>query len=72
VAADNLPTWPEIKSAAASHLDAARMQMSEAGDWLRSIDSPLTPGQARSAGKARRLALQITELIDQAQEALDG
>jgi hypothetical protein len=71
-AAAGLPAWPEIKGSALRHLDAARNEISEVGNWLRSIDSPLTPAEARSAGEARKLCAQIKNLIDEAKGMLHG
>ena len=70
--AAGLPAWPEIRARALSHLHAARNEMSGAADWLRSIDSPLTPGQRRSADEARKLSAQIKNLIDEAKGMLHG
>jgi hypothetical protein len=66
-----LPTWSAIRNRALRHLDAARREAGDAGDWLRAIDSPLTPAQAQAASGARRLAVQVGNLIDQAKDALE-
>ncbi len=69
---DTLPAWPEIRAHALGHLDAARNEISEAANWLRAIDSPLTPAEARSADQARKLSAQIKNLIDDAKGMLHG
>lgn len=66
----DLPTWPEIKGHALGHLDAAGSEISEVADWLRAIDSPLTPAEARAAREALKLASRARDLIDQAKGVL--
>ena len=68
----SLPTWPEISSNALGHLDTARNEASKAADWLRGIDSPLTPAQAEAAREALKLAGQAKNLIDRAKGVLHG
>jgi hypothetical protein len=68
----DLPTWPEISSHALGHLDAAGSEISEVADWLRAIDSPLTPAEARAAREALKLASRARDLIDQAKGILHG
>lgn len=69
---DNLPGWPEITGHTLDHLDTARNEASKAADWLRGIDSPLTPAQAEAASEALKLANQAKTLIDQAKGMLHG
>jgi hypothetical protein len=69
---DTLPTWPEIKGHALSHLDAAGSEISEVADWLRGIDSPLTPAQAEAAREALQLANQAKNLLDRAGDRGEG
>jgi hypothetical protein len=66
----SLPTWPEIKGGALGHLDAAGSEISGVADWLRAIDSPLTPAEARAAREALRLANRARDLIDEAKGVL--
>lgn len=66
----NLPAWPEIKGHALGHLDTARNEASKATDWLRAIDSPLTPAQAEAAREALKLANQAKNLLDEAKGVL--
>jgi hypothetical protein len=70
--AADLPAWPVIKRHALDHLDAARNEASKAADWLRGIDSPLTPAQSEAAREALKLADQARNLIDQAEGKLYG
>jgi hypothetical protein len=65
-----LPKWPEIKGHALGRLNAARDDLSEVANWLRTVDSPLTPAEARECGEARRLAIQAKNLIDEAKGVL--
>jgi len=67
-----LPTWPEIKGHALGHLNAAGGEISEVANWLRAIDSPLTPAQAGAAREALRLANQAKNLLDEAEGVLYG
>ena len=68
----DLPAWPEIKDHALTHLDGARNEASEAANWLRGIDSPLTPGQRKAAREALRLANQAKNLLDPAGDRGEG
>lgn len=65
-----LPAWPEIKGHALGHLNAAGNEISEVADWLRAIDSPLTPAQAEAAREALKLACRARDLIDEAKGVL--
>jgi hypothetical protein len=67
-----LPSWPEIKGHALGHLDAARTEISGVADWLRAIDSPLTPAEREAAREALRLACKARDLIDEAKGVLHG
>lgn len=67
-----LPAWPEIQGHALGHLDTARNEASKAADWLRGIDSPLTPAQAEAAREALKLANQAKNLLDEAKGVLHG
>lgn len=68
----SLSAWPLISGHALTHLAAARNEMSEAANWLRGIDSPLTPAQREAAREALMLAGQAKDLIDQAKGLLYG
>lgn len=68
--AADLPAWPEIKGQALTHLDGARNETAEAANWLRGIDSPLTPAQAEAAREALRITGQAKNLIDEAKGLL--
>lgn len=69
-----LPTWPEIEQHALDHLHAARNEMSEVRDWLRSdwkpLGSPLSDTEARARSEVLRIADQVKGLIDQAKGLL--
>jgi hypothetical protein len=69
-----LPTWPEIKTHAVSHLHAARNEMSEVRDWLNSdwrlAGQPLTSAEARARSEALRIVGQVKNLIDEAKGLL--
>lgn len=69
-----LPTWPEIENHALTHLDAARNEMSEVRDWLRSdwrpLGSPLTDAQADARDGVLRITGEVKDLIDQAKGML--
>jgi hypothetical protein len=69
-----LPTWTEIEVQALRRLDAARGEMSQVRDWLRSDWSPLGSPLSDSAAEARsevlRIVSQVKDLIDQAKELL--
>ena len=71
---DSLPTWPEIKRDALSHLDAARGEMSEVRDWLNSdwrpLGSPLTGADANARREVLRIVGEVKNLIDQAKGLL--
>jgi hypothetical protein len=71
-----LPTWGEIESHALRHLDAARNEMSEVRDWLRSdwrpIGSPLPAADATARGEVLRIVAEVKNLIDQAKGMLHG
>lgn len=71
-----LPTWDEIEGHALRHLDAARNEMSEVRDWLRSdwrpLGSPLTAAQAGARSEVLRIAGEVKQLIDQAKDVLHG
>ncbi len=73
---DGLPTWGEIEDRALRHLNAARNEMSEARDWLRSdwrpLGSPLTAAQAAARREALRIVGEVKNLIDQAKDVLHG
>lgn len=73
---NELPTWSEIESHALTHLDAARNEMSEVRDWLRSdwrpLGSPLTEAAARRRTEVLRIAAQVKNMIDQAKGVLYG
>lgn len=75
-AENKLPTWSEIESHALRHLDAARNEMSEVRDWLRSdwrpVGSPLTGASARKRTEVLRIAGEVKDLIDQAKGVLYG
>jgi len=68
----SLPAWRVIKAQALGHLDAADDEASKAADWLRGIDSPLTPAQAQAAREALKLASRAKNLIDEAKGVLYG
>ena len=75
MAADSrLPTWAEIEAHALHHLDAARGEMSEVRDWLRSDwrppGSPLTDTAASARAEVLRIVGNVKGLIDQAKELL--
>ena len=69
-----LPTWPEIEDHALRHLDAARNEMSEVRDWLRSdwrpAGQPLTSAEAKARSEAVRIVGQVKNLIDEAKDLL--
>jgi hypothetical protein len=71
-----LPTWGEIENHALRHLDAARSEMSEVRDWLRSdwrpLGSPLTDSAADARSEVLRIAGEVKNLIDQAKGILHG
>lgn len=67
-----LPTWPEIKGHALSHLHAARTELAEVRDWLGVVDSPLTPAEKQAASETRKLVSQAKNLIDEAKGLLHG
>ncbi len=71
-----LPTWDEIENQALRHLDAARNEMSEVHDWLRSdwrpLGSPLIAAQADARSEVLRIAAEVKRLIDQAKDVLHG
>lgn len=71
-----LPTWSEIKDHALHHLDAARNDMSEVRDWLRSdwrpVGTPLSAADARARTEVLRVVGEVKTLIDQAKNALYG
>lgn len=71
-----LPTWREIERHALAHLGAARNEMSEVRDWLRSdwspLGSPLSDADADARDKVLRIVGQVKDLIDQAKDALHG
>jgi hypothetical protein len=71
---DTLPAWPEIKGHALGHLDAARNEMSEVRDWLRSdwrpTGQPLTSAEAKARSEAVRIVGQVKNLIDEAKAML--
>jgi hypothetical protein len=73
---DELPTWGEIENHALRHLDAARNEMSEVRDWLRSdwrsLGSPLTRPEADARSEVLRIAGEVKNLIDQAKDMLHG
>lgn len=69
--ARELPAWLEIRRHAIAHLQASRAEIAEAADWLRGIDSPLTPAQAEAAREALMLAGRAKNLIDQAKDLLE-
>lgn len=73
---DGLPTWGEVKAHALSHLDAARNEMSEVRDWLRSdwrpLGSPLPDADAAARGEVLRISSEVKRLIDQAKDVLGG
>ena len=70
----NLPTWVEIENHALRHLDAARNEMSEVRDWLRSdwrpLGSPLTGTAAEARSEVLRIVGEVKDLIDQAKGML--
>ena len=65
-----LPTWADIERQALRHLDAARSEMSEVRDWLRSdwhpIGTPLSDSAAEARSEVLRIAGEVKSLIDQA------
>ncbi len=69
-----LPTWGEIERHTLRHLDAARSEMSEVRDWLRSdwrpLGSPLTGPAAAARTEVLRIVGEVKGLIDQAKELL--
>jgi hypothetical protein len=71
-----LPTWGEIENHALRHLDAARNEMSEVRDWLRSdwrpLGSPLTRPAADARSEVLRITGEVKNLIDQAKGILHG
>ena len=71
-----LPTWAEIESHALRHLHAARTEMSEVRDWLRSdwrpAGTPLSDADAAARTEVLRIAGEVKNLIDQAKNALYG
>lgn len=72
----SLPTWEEVEAHALRHLDAARNEMSEVRDWLRSdwrpLGSPLSDADAAAQGEVLRIAGEVRNLIDQAKDVLQG
>jgi hypothetical protein len=71
-----LPTWGEIKTHALHHLDAARNEMAEVRDWLRSdwrpAGTPLSDADGRARAEVLRVVGEVKDLIDQAKSALYG
>jgi hypothetical protein len=71
-----LPTWDEIEDHALRHLDAARNEMSEVRDWLRSdwhpLGTPLPDADARARSEVLRIAGEVKQLIDQAKDMFHG
>jgi hypothetical protein len=71
-----LPTWGEIENHALHHLDAARNEMSEVRDWLRSdwrpLGSPLTGAAAGARSEVLRITGEVKSLIDQAKGMLQA
>lgn len=71
-----LPTWGEIEGRALRHLHAARNEMSEVRNWLRSdwrpLGSPLSDADAKARAEVLRIAAEVKRLIDQAKDALHG
>ena len=69
-----LPTWPEIEGHALRHLHAARNEMSEVRDWLRSdwrpLGSPLSNADATARSEVLRITGEVKNLIDQAKGLL--
>lgn len=69
------PTYDEIERRTCEHLDAARNEMSEARDWLRSdwqpLGSPRPAGAAEAYDEVTAIIGQVKGLIDQAKRALD-
>jgi hypothetical protein len=70
-----LPTYAEIEKRALEHLDAARNEMSEVRDWLRSdwrpLGSPRPGGAADACNEVMDIIGQVKTLIDQAKTALN-
>ncbi|HMG63724.1 MAG TPA: hypothetical protein VK599_12310 [Streptosporangiaceae bacterium] len=71
-----LPTWGEIEGHALRHLDAARNEISEVRDWLRSdwrpLGTPLTKPEADARREVLRIVGEVKNLIDQAKGMLHG
>lgn len=71
-----LPTWAEIEAHALRHLDAARNEMTEVRDWLRSdwrpLGSPLPDADTAARSEVLRIASEVKRLIDQAKDVLHG
>lgn len=69
-----LPTWGEIEARALRHLHAARTEMSEVRDWLRSdwrpLGSPLPDAAADARSEVLRIVGEVKNLIDQAKGLL--
>jgi hypothetical protein len=74
VANRSLPTWPEIEAHALRHLDAARNEMSEVRDWLRSdwrpAGTPLTPVAADARREVLRMVGEVKDAVDRAKGIL--
>jgi hypothetical protein len=70
-----LPTYAEIEKRALAHLDAARNEMSEVRDWLRSdwrpLGTPRPDGAADASAEVLNIVGKVKTLIDQAKNALD-
>lgn len=65
-----LPTWPVIRGEALDHLAGARNEISEVQNWLRAIDTPLTPAAKAACAEVLRLTSEVKERIDQAKGIL--
>jgi hypothetical protein len=71
----SLPTWPEIEAHALRHLHAARNEMSDVRDWLRSdwrpAGSPLTDPAANARTEIVRAVAEVQAIIDRAKNLLE-